>query len=752
MNFSNYRVSLDMHDTSSQAMLNVKQGDSARKIYFSLTDGGRPYKISADCTARLRAKTSNGTILFNDCAINDNVIEYTLTNETCKNVGIVECEVTLYGADSNKITSPRFSLIVEGVITSDNEIESTNEFTALDKALNEANNLDISVDKVNDTTTISITKKDGTTEKVDIANGAVGGKTFWSYEQLVTELNSVDNTAYYQGQHMLIKTLNVPDVWIYDVAETSEPYTYIDDASFAEAVTGSVVQVGYYVLSALETQKVNLDEYVKKTDYGTKEKFGVVSQYDGAQGGINIINGKVCLTGTLGGGLADVFFDNPEKYGVALLSKDLYKWMKAGLSHNTETLTDEEKASALAWLGANDAFSNALKSNASGEIIRIDDISPIEHTVKAKVRSKNLLNADGMVNASFVKNDDGSFTFTKSSSSRFSNWVDTSFPANTTFSFSATNIEGTAGSFAFQVKCKDGNYLSFGPFSPAKLSYSGAYLSSEVVAVRMFFGESEAEGAYFNINGLQVELGGVTEYVPFVDLSANSVFITRRGKNLIAYPYNFNKDIQVVDGVKTQTINGITVVESEDRSLIFNGTATDKATFYLYGWYGGETEPLIPLTNTFSISGNQKTDRCKVEVNTCTFNEASGEYDAMCWHACRDNELTLSFDKKHLLKSAYISIEAGTTVNNYTVRPQIEIGGVSKYEPYIEPVTYPVNADGTVDGVKSVYPTTVLMADTDGANITSGYNKDINAVLGSVETALDNIIAIQESLIGGDSV
>ena len=174
MNFSNYRVSLDMHDTSSQAMLNVKQGDSARRIYFSLTDGGRPYKISAECTAVLRAKTSADTILFNDCTIKDNIIEYTLTNETCNNVGIVECEVTLYGADSNKITSPRFSLIVEGVITSDNEIESTNEFTALDNALKGANNLDVSVSKVNDTATIFVTKKDGTTETATIKDGVDG--------------------------------------------------------------------------------------------------------------------------------------------------------------------------------------------------------------------------------------------------------------------------------------------------------------------------------------------------------------------------------------------------------------------------------------------------------------------------------------------------------------------------------------------------------------------------------------------------
>ena len=166
-----------MHDTNSQAMLNVKQGDSARKIYISLTDGGRPYKITEDCTARLRATTSNGAILFNDCTcpIKDNVIEYTLTNDTCKDVGIVECELTLQeNTTKRQITSPRFSLIVEGVITSDGEIEATNEFTALTNALNEVDTLDASVSKVNDTATISITKKDGTIETATVKDGVDG--------------------------------------------------------------------------------------------------------------------------------------------------------------------------------------------------------------------------------------------------------------------------------------------------------------------------------------------------------------------------------------------------------------------------------------------------------------------------------------------------------------------------------------------------------------------------------------------------
>ena len=51
MNYSKYRISLDIHDTNSQAMLNVKKNDSARKVYFSLTDGGIPYQIAEGCNA-----------------------------------------------------------------------------------------------------------------------------------------------------------------------------------------------------------------------------------------------------------------------------------------------------------------------------------------------------------------------------------------------------------------------------------------------------------------------------------------------------------------------------------------------------------------------------------------------------------------------------------------------------------------------------------------------------------------------------
>ena len=135
MNNAIYRASLDIHDTNSQELFRFKKGDSARVIHFCLTECGKPYKITDGCTATLRAKKPDGTVLYNTCTVSNDTITYTLTNQTSSAVGISKCEITLYDADKNQITSPRFEILIDDTVYSDNEIESSNEFTELQNAL-----------------------------------------------------------------------------------------------------------------------------------------------------------------------------------------------------------------------------------------------------------------------------------------------------------------------------------------------------------------------------------------------------------------------------------------------------------------------------------------------------------------------------------------------------------------------------------------------------------------------------------------
>ena len=90
MDFFTYRISLDMNESTSQSFLNVRKSDTARKLLFTLSDNGKAYQIGSGCTAVFRAKKPDGTILYNNCSVNGNIIEYELTNQTISAEGIAE--------------------------------------------------------------------------------------------------------------------------------------------------------------------------------------------------------------------------------------------------------------------------------------------------------------------------------------------------------------------------------------------------------------------------------------------------------------------------------------------------------------------------------------------------------------------------------------------------------------------------------------------------------------------------------------
>ena len=131
MNDSIYRISLDIHEHGSQSVLKAKKTDTGRKLHISLRAGGTPYIIEDDCYAVFKATKPDDSILYNACTIENNEIVYEFTEQTCTSVGRCRCEIALYGLDNKLITSPRFSLLVDGTIYPDGSVESTDEFSAL---------------------------------------------------------------------------------------------------------------------------------------------------------------------------------------------------------------------------------------------------------------------------------------------------------------------------------------------------------------------------------------------------------------------------------------------------------------------------------------------------------------------------------------------------------------------------------------------------------------------------------------------
>ena len=132
MNYSNYRLTFDIHDVRSNIVVKVKRGDNTRRLCISLTENGKVYQISDACTAMFKGKKPDGKSLCNACDIKDNVIQYVMGNNTTSVVGVVEGEVSLISGEGEVITSPTFTILVEDTPVHDDDIiDSSDEATAL---------------------------------------------------------------------------------------------------------------------------------------------------------------------------------------------------------------------------------------------------------------------------------------------------------------------------------------------------------------------------------------------------------------------------------------------------------------------------------------------------------------------------------------------------------------------------------------------------------------------------------------------
>lgn len=199
------------------------------------------------------------------------------------------------------------------------------------------------------------------------------------------------------------------------------------------------------------------------------------------------------------------------------------------------------------------------------------------------------------------------------------------------------------------------------------------------------------------------------------DLTA--VKVSRCGKNLIPYPY-LNS---------TQTINGVTFTVSSDGTISANGTATSNA--YLE----------ITSFSTFYIpKGNYILGGCPSGGSSTTYNLTAVNGAGISYTKFRQdigNGITLSSSGEYWIIRCQVM--KGQTVENIIFKPQLEIGTVATdYEPYIFPTEYTPNADGTVNGVTSLYPNTTLTTDTEGVIIDCEYNRDINKAFAELQQAI----------------
>lgn len=383
--------------------------------------------------------------------------------------------------------------------------------------------------------------------------------------------------------------------------------------------------------------------------------------------------------------------------------------------------------------------SNALKGYVSGKVITMNDVSPIKHKLGVKIRNKNLLplTFSGGVSVSngltFTPTEDGGLnitgTPTAASSYYFANKLRLT-PA--TYTFSGTDKLNVANCI-ITMYARDvdaATTISSYAISETKTGGYTTFTIEEEKDVAVYFVvNSIAENVVFN--GYiypQVEVGTEpTEYTPYVaDLS--TVGVNKMGKNL------FNND--------TSLIKEITYASKSSLSNTRNGHAFDlpAGTYTLSyvdkGLVG--TEYIYTVVNDkdgnyrddaiFNADGTPKTNN---HIIAGTRNYAPLIYkvkdgDVICIYNGATNNIPVT---QGLFSKVDFQLEVGETA--------------TEYEAYIEQATYTSDTEGNVI-IPSSYPYMTLFADRDNVVIEAEYNKDLNKVFGSIDSALDAILAIQE--------
>lgn len=130
-----YRKSLDLQKSGAQWSIDVKLNDvNSRRIVISLTDGGKAFILGGDMIATIYGKKTDGNVIYKDCSIENGMAIVDVEKQLITAAGTVECELRIYdsnAAGAQLLTTPRFSIEVYDVLSDENRITSTSDYSAL---------------------------------------------------------------------------------------------------------------------------------------------------------------------------------------------------------------------------------------------------------------------------------------------------------------------------------------------------------------------------------------------------------------------------------------------------------------------------------------------------------------------------------------------------------------------------------------------------------------------------------------------
>ena len=368
----------------------------------------------------------------------------------------------------------------------------------------------------------------------------------------------------------------------------------------------------------------------------------------------------------------------------------------------------------------NTLYANALKGAAGGTVVRMDDVSPLEHAVPVTVRVKNLfdykawvawcnsgIGSTGVEDATYLGEDCFSYLLWRESGTPF--FTDIKFKENTQYTFtvewafSETSVLNPTISAPMLVFYTDGTYSYAGTESSDQTQFKkNTFVSASGKTISHLSLSRYAKTCTIYVKkNMQIEEGvTATGYTPYV--APSSVRLLAHGKNLVdPAAYAKASDSTAVDGD------------------IFTTKFETSGAYVNAPW----SKPITNPPGTYTVTFVPVSDRAC--ANIIVYAADDGAVITSMGSAGLNNRTSLTFTVNERF---YVSLGGPIKENQgtHSYKLQLEVGTTAtEYEPYKTSGEYTPAEDGTCE-VTSIAPTMTLTTDTEGAVVDCEYNRDIN--------------------------
>lgn len=449
-----------------------------------------------------------------------------------------------------------------------------------------------------------------------------------------------------------------------------------DGTNGQDGLTPTIGDNGNWYLGDTDTGKPSrgevgpspdLTDYVKNTDYATTVQAGVVRLSNGMT--IDPKNGNVfCVTNT----------------------NDNYKNAGKGtfISKGTlENIKNDYIDSSTPVQELNNNLDNIIpKNTASGEIVSVDDALAYKmfefkvdgSSEQETTTGKNLLpypyiNDTKTENGiTFTDNGDGTITVNgEASTNTYFNLINKDFGSNGFGSYnfpSDTYIASTGLDDAYIRLNYDGNnkYVFL-------LAIPGKTYNNTIIYPMIRLNS-------VNDDSYEPYTGGQASPSPDYPQEITTLTfdkITRCGKNLL--PNNLT----------SQTINGISAIVNDDKSITVNGTTEKRTVFYLYSRNTNEIDYILPKGIDFILK-SPGLENVGINFQLGLY-EPNKTEEYITANGINDRQFKL--DNYKIINYFALIVEEGQTVD-LTCYPQLEIGIESTEYEFYQGQTYDIDLQG----------------------------------------------------------